>query len=182
MTEPSPEAVVAAEAAGSAVEELHSREAVADAALTAEVIASDAEVQAENAAETATIAAELASEAVAIAAEASAEAEAARDETEQVASSGDRALQAIEALRDQMGPIFQRYADEEAARIAAESEPSVEEVDVTNAGTGDSGGNSGSNSGDNNSGPGSGGNVPAGNNGPKRPAGRLRRGRRPAGT
>jgi hypothetical protein len=182
VSEPSPEAVVAAEAAGSAVEELHSREAVADAAVTAEIIAGDAELQAEEAAETATVAAELASEAVAMAAQANAESEAARDEAQQVASTGDRALQAIEALRNQMEPIFQRYANEEAERIAAENAPPVEEVDVTNAGgTGNSGGESaGSGSGNNHTGSGQSGGNTISDNGPNRPAGKLRRGRRPA--
>jgi hypothetical protein len=181
MSEPSPEAVVAANAAGSAVEELHEREAVADAAVTAEIVASEAELRAEDASETAAVAAELASDAVAIAANASVEAEAARDETQQVASSGNDALQAVEALRQQMAPIFQRYADEEAERIAQETAPAVEEVDVTNAGAGNSGGDSaGSGSGDNNSGGRSGGNVSTGDSGPKQPAGKLRRGRKPS--
>jgi hypothetical protein len=171
MSELSPEAHVAAEAAASAVEELHEREAIADAAVEADIRAADAENRAANAEETATVAVLVAEESAQISTEIALEAATVAEEAhEQAATSADygqRAIQEIEALRAEVAPIIQRHQDEEAARIAAmETASRVEEVDVTD---GNATGNS----------TGTGDESPRVSvSGPDRPTGRLRRGRR----
>lgn len=120
MSELSPEATVAGEAAASAVEELHSREAVAEAALEA----AETAVVAESIAEDARDASTLALAAVAEVAESQVQEERVADaeaSAEQALSSGDRALQEIEAFRTQMEPIAEYFARLEAERVAAES-------------------------------------------------------------
>jgi membrane protein involved in colicin uptake len=175
--EHSPEAAAAGEAAAIAVEEIQSREAVADTAIHAETAAFFAEETAERAEERAEEAAEIAASssgvAVEVAVEAAEIAEVAHEQAEQAASAGDRALQEVQALREQMEPVLEHYRDSEAQRIAAEQAANqIEEVDVT-GGRDDAGDGTGSDSGGSSSGTGN-----PGSDEPRRPAGRLRRGRR----
>jgi hypothetical protein len=176
MSDLSPEAIVAADAAANAVEELHSREAVTETAVEAELSADVAAMQAADAAEEARQAAETAAIAVEIAAEAGTTAESVREQNEEIANSGDRALSAIETLRTEMAPILDRYAQEEAARIAEAQQSTVEEIDVTDGKrtTGSNSGNSDTGrTGDNSGEPEHSGPV-----GTARRTGKLRRGRR----
>lgn len=171
MSELSPEAHVAAEAAASAVEELHEREAIADAAVEAEFTAADAEIRAANAeaaAEEAIAVAGITAEVTAeIASEASERAEVAHEEASAAVDYGQQALQEVQALRAQVEPVIQRHQNEEAERIASlETAGQVEEVDVTHGnGTGTDNGTGGDN-------------ARVSVYRPDRPAGKLRRGKR----
>jgi hypothetical protein len=125
----SDEAAVAAEAAATAVETLHEREAVDAAAQNAELTATMAEDTAAAAEQRAAEAETVAQIAEQTAQQAAAEAQQVREEAgEAVASALTR--EEFEAFRSEMSPIRDYFARLEAERIAAENEPQVEEVSV----------------------------------------------------
>jgi hypothetical protein len=141
MTELSSEAIVAGQAASSAVEELHEREAVEQAAITAELSAGVAEVAAANAEETARQAAETASIAVETAAQAAAESREVASETIETVAERTVSRDEYETFRSEMAPLLEFYANAEAARIAElEKQEQIQEIGVADGiGTGPAG-------------------------------------------
>jgi hypothetical protein len=175
VSEHSPEAAAAGEAAAIAVEEIQSREAIAEAAQEAEIRAAEAEFTSAVAAEQAAEAQAAAETGLIVAAEAAEAAEiagVAHEQAEQAAAAGDELRARLEALESQVAPVLESYRNAEAQRIAAEQAANqIAEVDVTSGN--DAGNSAGSD--------GAGSDAGSGNTGsdePRRPAGRLRRGRR----
>jgi hypothetical protein len=123
----SAEASVAGEAAAAAVEELHAREAVVDAAETAEVEASIAAGTAEEAREEATAAAETSAVAVGAAVEA-------QQTAEEAAGIGLSAHEQLAGVRQELTEIrpmlAEMYQDWRDRKDAESAEPVVEEVPV----------------------------------------------------
>jgi hypothetical protein len=139
--EQSPEATVAGEAAAAAVEELHSREEVAETAVTAVIAASDAE----STAEVAFTQASAASETAAIAADLAVEAQQSATEAQQAVYLTAEALETIQAQNDAKLREMREYIDSRIPLPVQAAESSdVQEIEVNDgtARVSDSGGES----------------------------------------
>jgi hypothetical protein len=126
MSEQSPEATVAGDAAAQAVEELHSREAVVDAANAAEIEAATAADMSAIAVEAAVDAAEISQQAVGEAQQASSQAVEAQDAAEM-------SVAEMRAMRAEMGEVRSfvgELYDDYKSRKDAESSTAVTEVPV----------------------------------------------------
>lgn len=140
MTEPSPEAVVASEAAANAVEELHAREEVDQAATEAVVIADVAVGQAQEAALRAEEADSTAAVAVAISENAAENAETAIEQNQALAYATAEAFDAFCAAQDEKMRGMREYIDSRIPLPTVQPEtPEVEEVEVHGADVSNSG-------------------------------------------
>lgn len=143
MSEPSPEAVVASEAAANAVEELHAREEVDQAATEAVVIADAAVGQAQEAVLRAEEADSTAAVAVAISENAVENAEAAIEQNQALAYATAEAFDAFCAAQDEKMRGMREYIDSRIPLPTVKPEtPEVEEVEVNGADVSNSGGQS----------------------------------------
>lgn len=143
MGEPSPEAIVAADAAASAVEELHAREDIAEAADDA----AEESMIAASAAEDAGEQAEAAVEAAVIAVEAAVEAQQTAGEAVQHSASTDEQLAQLRDEMAELRPAFgEMYQEWRSNKDAESAEPVVQEVPVNAAPASDSNQNTASRS------------------------------------
>lgn len=176
MTELSSEAVVAGQAAAAAVEELHDREELADAAATAAVEASVAAVDAEIAVEEAAVAQQEAEAAASLSVGAAVAAEEAQETAEVAGDLAMRTYEELRAARAEMGEIRSLLISQQEQEVREE----VAEVPVnaTAANEQQAGNSSGSTESHSSTSGGQGTSVATGSNsGSERRTG-LRRGRR----